>query len=186
MINPLLDEVLDQTVVAGFTRVGYRIRSRGWAANELQWMQGKVVLVTGASSGLGLAAAEAFARLGASVWLIVRSAERGKRARARIIEQSGRGHVHVGLCDVSDLESVRQFAGRFRHQVSRLDVLVNNAGVMTEARGSLGRWDRAHARDQCGRPVSADEPTPPDAPGKHPGADHQRLLWWHVHAEAQG
>ena len=134
MINPLLDDVLDRTVVAGFTRVGYRIRSRGWAANELQRMQGKVVLVTGASSGLGLAAAEAFARLGASVWLVVRSAERGKRARARIIEQSGRGHVHVGLCDVSDLESVRQFAGRFRHQVSRLDVLVNNAGVMTEAR----------------------------------------------------
>ncbi len=135
MINPLLDDVLDRTVVAGFTNVGYRIRSRGWAANELQRMHGKVVLVTGASSGLGLAAAEGFARLGASVWLVVRSAERGKRARARILERSGRGYVHVGLCDLSDLESVRQFAGRFRDQVSRLDVLVNNAGLMTDARG---------------------------------------------------
>ena len=97
-------------------------------------MQGKVVLVTGASSGLGLAAAEGFARLGATVWLVVRSPERGEQARARIVERSGNGDVHVGVCDLSELESVRQFAGRFRDQASRLDVLVNNAGVMTEAR----------------------------------------------------
>ena len=135
MINSLLDDVLDRTVVAGFTNVGYRIRSRGWSASELQRMQGKVVLVTGASSGLGLAAAEGFARLGATVWLVVRSPERGEQARARIVERSGNGDVHVGICDLSELESVRQFAGRFRGQASRLDVLVNNAGVMTEARG---------------------------------------------------
>ncbi len=122
-------------MVAGFTNVGYRIRSRGWTASELQRMQGKVVLVTGASSGLGLAAAEGFARLGATVWLVVRSPERGEQARARIVERSGNGDVHVGVCDLSALESVRQFAGRFRDQASRLDVLVNNAGVMTEARG---------------------------------------------------
>ena len=52
----------------------------------------------------------------------------------RIVERSGNGDVHVGVCDLSELESVRQFAGRFRGQASRLDVLVNNAGVMTEAR----------------------------------------------------
>ena len=134
MINSLLDDVLDRTVVAGFTNVGYRIRSRGWSASELRRMPGKVVLVTGASSGLGLAAAEGFARLGATVWLVVRSPERGEQARARIVERSGNGDVHVGVCDLSELESVRQFAGRFRGQASRLDVLVNNAGVMTDAR----------------------------------------------------
>ena len=135
MINSLLDDVLDRTVVAGFTNVGYRIRSRGWSATELERMQGKVVLVTGASSGPGLAAAEGFARLGATVWLVVRSRERGEQARAGIVERSGNGDVHVGVCDLSELESVRQFAGRFAGQVLRLDVLVNNAGVMTEARG---------------------------------------------------
>ena len=135
MINSLLDDVLDRTVVAGFTNVGYRIRSRGWSATELERMQGKVVLVTGASSGLGLAAAEGFARLGATVWLVVRSRERGEQARAGIVERSGNGDAHVRVCDLSELESVRQFAGRFRDQVLRLDVLVNNAGVMTEARG---------------------------------------------------
>jgi dehydrogenase/reductase SDR family member 12 len=135
MITSLLDDMLDRTVVAGHTNVGYRIRSRGWSATELQRMQGKVVLVTGASSGLGLAAAEGFARLGATVWPVVRSLERGEQARVRIVERSGSGDVHVGVCNLSELESVRQFAGRFRGQASRLDVLVNNAGVMTEARG---------------------------------------------------
>ena len=134
MISSVLDTVLDRTAVAGFTNVGYRIRSRGWTASELRRMQGEVVLVTGASSGLGLVAAEGFARLGASVWLVVRSRERGEEARARIVERSGNGDVHVGVCDLSELESVRQFAGRFGDQASRLDVLVNNAGVMTEAR----------------------------------------------------
>ena len=135
MITSLLDEVLDRTVIAGYTNIGYRVRSRGWSASELQRMDGKVVLVTGASSGLGLAAAEGFARLGATVWLVVRRPERGEEARMRIVERSGDGDVHVGVCDLSELESVRQFAGRFRDQVPRLDVLVNNAGVMTEARG---------------------------------------------------
>jgi dehydrogenase/reductase SDR family protein 12 len=138
MIPALLDHLLDRTVVAGFTNVGYLIRSRGWTATELQPMQGKVVLVTGASSGLGLAAAEGFARLGAAVWIAVRSPERGERARARIVERSGNPEVHVGVCDLSELESVRQFAGRFRDRSSRLDVLVNNAGVMTEARAVSG------------------------------------------------
>jgi|SRR5947209_2697603 len=134
MINWLLDDILDRTVVAGFTNLGYRIRSRTWGRSELQRMQGKVVLVTGASSGLGRAAAEGFARLGARVWLVVRDSERGEQARVRIVERSGNGDVHVGVCDLSELDSVRHFAGRFRDQASRVDVLVNNAGVMSEAR----------------------------------------------------
>jgi dehydrogenase/reductase SDR family member 12 len=134
MIASLLDDVLDRTVIVGYTQIGYRVRSRGWDESELQRMEGKVVLVTGANSGLGLAAAEGFARLGATVWLVVRSAERGEQARITIVERSGNVDVHVAVCDLSELESVRQFAGHFRDHASRLDVLVNNAGAMTQAR----------------------------------------------------
>src|SRR5579884_3465372 len=108
MIASVLDTVLDRTVVPGFTNVGYRIRRRGWTASELPRMDGKVVLVTGASSGLGLAAAEGFARLGATVWLAVRDLGRGEDARARLSEHCDGAQVHVGECDLSDLASVRR------------------------------------------------------------------------------
>jgi dehydrogenase/reductase SDR family protein 12 len=134
MTGSLLDSVLDRTVIGGYTNVGYRIRSRGWSASELPSLHGRVVIVTGATTGLGLAAAEGFARLGATVWLVVRSDDRGQRARAVIAERSGNHDVHVGLCDLSDLQSVRQFAQRFVAQAEGLDVLINNAGVLPSTR----------------------------------------------------
>jgi dehydrogenase/reductase SDR family protein 12 len=134
MIGAAIDTILDRTVVAGYTKVGYRIRSRGWSPSDLERMDGQVVAVTGASSGLGLAAAEGFARLGATVWVIGRDRERGERASAEIAARSGNDDIHVGVCDLSRLASVRSFAGRFASRVSRLDVLVNNAGAMTQTR----------------------------------------------------
>ena len=130
----LLDTILDRTIVAGYTRVGYRMRRGTWSPAELQSMGGKVVLVTGATSGLGLAAAEGFARLGAAVRLLARSAERGESARASVAKRSGNSDVQLSLCDISDLGAVRRFADRFSAQTSHLDVLVNNAGAMARER----------------------------------------------------
>jgi NADPH:quinone reductase-like Zn-dependent oxidoreductase len=59
MTGSLLDTALDLSVVGGYTSLGYRIRSRGW--KPLPQMEGKVVLITGATSGLGSAAADGFA-----------------------------------------------------------------------------------------------------------------------------
>jgi dehydrogenase/reductase SDR family protein 12 len=134
LISAIVDTVLDRTVVGGYTTLGYRIRSRGWSPSDLPRMDGKVVAVTGASSGLGLAAAEGYARLGATVWIIVRDRERGERAGAEIAARSGNHDIHVGVCDLSGLASIRSFAGRFPSRAARLDVLVNNAGAMTEMR----------------------------------------------------
>jgi dehydrogenase/reductase SDR family protein 12 len=132
MTSSLLDTALDLSVIGGYTNVGYRIRSRGWI--PLPRMEGKVVLITGASSGLGLAAADGFARLGATVWLAVRNRDRGEAARARILEHHGGADVRIELCDLSRPESVGRFAERFTGEGQRLDVLVNNAGVLTQAR----------------------------------------------------
>lgn len=132
MTSSLLDTALDLSVVGGYTNVGYRIRSRGWS--PLPRMDGKVVLITGASSGLGQAAAGGFARLGATVWLAVRNRERGEAARARILEHLDQAQIHLEVCDLSQLASVRRFAERFSAEAPRLDVLVNNAGVLTQKR----------------------------------------------------
>lgn len=135
MIDSLLDTILDRTVVVGYTRVGFRLRKRiMWSPADLRPMDGKVVLVTGATSGLGLAAAEGFARLGAAVRLLARSEQRGERARVEIVARSGNKDVQVSLCDLSDLEAVRQFAQHFSGETPRLDVLVNNAGALPSER----------------------------------------------------
>jgi dehydrogenase/reductase SDR family member 12 len=122
-----LDRALDLTVVPGYSRLGYALRSRWW--DELPRMEGRVVLVTGATSGIGLAAATAFAGLGARVHLIARNAERGERARTQS------GAERVWDCDVSSQRSVREFAAGFgEEQGSELHVLVNNAGLLASDR----------------------------------------------------
>jgi dehydrogenase/reductase SDR family member 12 len=133
MISAVLDTVLDRSIVGGYTSLGYRLRQHWWDDSELPSMAGKVVLVTGATSGLGTAAALGFARRGATVHLLARDRSRGEDARAAVAEQAD-AEVHLQLCDLSRLASVREFAQRFATEAPALDVLVNNAGVLTPER----------------------------------------------------
>lgn len=93
-----------------------------WTTADLPGMTGKTVVVTGASSGIGLIAARELARAGAHVVLAVRDVAKGERARSQMS-----GDVDVRQLDVSDLADVRRFADDW---TGPLDVLVNNAGVM--------------------------------------------------------
>jgi dehydrogenase/reductase SDR family protein 12 len=130
----LLDTALDRSVVLGYANVGYRLRRAGWHDTELPRMDGKLVLITGASSGIGLAAAEGFARLGASVQMLARSQERGEHARDQTRRATGNEDVEALSCDLADMRSVRALAARVAAQSPRLDVLVNNAAVLTAQR----------------------------------------------------
>ena len=184
MTSALLDTALDLSVIGGYTNVGYRIRSRGW--KPLPRMEGKVVLITGATSGLGLAAAGGFARLGATVWLAVRNRERGEAARARILEHQGEADVRVELCDLSRPESVRRFAERFTGEAQRLDVLVNNAGVLTQGRElSADGIELTLATNVIG-PFLLTQLLIARARAQRPVPDRQRVLGRHVRAEAPG
>jgi NAD(P)-dependent dehydrogenase (short-subunit alcohol dehydrogenase family) len=130
----IIDTALDRTVLPGYTSLGFRLRGALRRQAPLPNMEGRTVLVTGGTSGLGMAAAEGFARLGASVHLLARDLARGEHARDEIRRSSGSGLVHVGLGDLSSLESVREFAANFSAEQLQLDVLVNNAGAMLDRR----------------------------------------------------
>ncbi len=96
-------------------------------------MQGKVCLVTGATSGIGQATALGLARQGATLVIVARSPERGEAAR-RAIEQASGASVDLLLADLSSQTSVRQLAATFLQRYDRLHVLLNNAGVFLTRR----------------------------------------------------
>ncbi|MFF8774573.1 oxidoreductase [Kitasatospora sp. NPDC015120] len=110
----------------------------GWNAGRIPDQRGRVFVVTGANSGLGLATARALAGRGARVVLAVRDERRGREAAARIAAEladpGADERLEVRLLDLADLDAVRAFAGRLRADHPRLDVLVNNAGVFAPPR----------------------------------------------------
>jgi NAD(P)-dependent dehydrogenase (short-subunit alcohol dehydrogenase family) len=93
-------------------------------------MKNKIVLVSGANSGIGKSTALALAKQGAQVILQCRSEERGEAARKEIIEASGNDNIDLMLCDLASHDSIRQFAKEFRDAYGHIDVLVNNAGAI--------------------------------------------------------
>jgi len=101
-----------------------------WTLDSMPDQTGRTVLVTGATSGLGLASAVALARAGARVLLAARQPERGKAAVDRVLRDGGPGAELVEL-DLADLDSVRRAAADVRDRTGdSLHVLMNNAGVM--------------------------------------------------------
>jgi len=94
----------------------------------------KVCLIRGASSGIGKATAIGLANMGASVVMLGRDRGRGEAALAEIKESSGNASVDLMLADVSSQEQIRRLAGEFKEAYSRLDVLINNAGVFRSKR----------------------------------------------------
>ncbi|MFR9751280.1 SDR family NAD(P)-dependent oxidoreductase [Nocardia sp. 004] len=131
-----LDTVLDRTIAPGYSRVGFRMRKRHWPDNDPrpESMRGRTALVTGANSGIGKATAAALAGLGATVLLGVRDLERGAQACRDIQATDPDADVSVVRCDIADPVSVTECAATLAHRLSRLDVLIHNAGVLPDTR----------------------------------------------------
>jgi NAD(P)-dependent dehydrogenase (short-subunit alcohol dehydrogenase family) len=93
-----------------------------------------VVIVTGANSGIGLAASHRIARRGATLIMACRSTTRGEEALRAVRESSGNDDVHLELLDTSSLSSVHQFARRVPDRWPSIDALINNAGAFDVSR----------------------------------------------------
>lgn len=93
-----------------------------------------VVVVTGANSGMGKATSLGIAKTGATVVMVCRSKERGEKAVEEVRAASGSNSIELMLCDLGSLKSIEKFCGAFKEKHQRLDVLVNNAGVVLPGR----------------------------------------------------
>jgi len=101
-----------------------------WKIENIKDLSGKVIIVTGGNSGLGYESVKAFAGKGAHVILTSRDIQKGEAARSEILKAHPEGIIEVMDLDLMDLSSVRSFASRFKEGHDRLDVLMNNAGIM--------------------------------------------------------
>jgi protochlorophyllide reductase len=102
-----------------------------WTAADIPDQSGRLALITGGSSGLGLETARALVARGATVILGCRSRERAERARQELLPSAAAGGALDLLdLDLADLSAVRSAAAKVAHNYGRLDLLINNAGVM--------------------------------------------------------
>lgn len=100
-----------------------------WITQNIPDLTGKVIIVTGGNSGLGYESVKAFAQKGATVILTSRSKEKGEEAKRNIGNVSGK--IEVLQLDLMDFESIKNFSENFKKHFQKLDVLLNNAGIMT-------------------------------------------------------
>jgi NAD(P)-dependent dehydrogenase (short-subunit alcohol dehydrogenase family) len=101
-----------------------------WTTSDIPDQSGRVAVVTGANTGLGYHTAAALAQTGARVVLAVRDLEKGNLALARIVAAHPHADVTLQALDLSSLTSVRAAAAALRKAYPRIDLLINNAGVM--------------------------------------------------------
>ena len=92
--------------------------------------QGKVIIITGANAGLGYETVLGFAKKNATVIMACRSVSKAENAKQQILKQVPSADLHFIQLDLTDLDTVKSFAKQFKEKFARLDVLINNAGVM--------------------------------------------------------
>ncbi len=97
-------------------------------------LHGKVCIVTGSTSGIGLVTAKELSKMGATTVLVARDEVRGKAALIEVTEYSKNDSVDLMICDFSLQSSIVTFTEAFKSKYERLDILVNNAGMMSNER----------------------------------------------------
>ena len=122
----------DDTV--SFSRLGYEMRRPTWDDSDMAHVAGRTVVVTGVTSGLGRAAAEGFAALGARVVLVARDEARAQVVLEEIVGSTGNQDLSLVVCDLSSMASVRRAAAEILEAEPQIHVLVNNAGVLLNER----------------------------------------------------
>ena len=114
-------------------------KTKKWTANDIPDQTGRVAIVTGANSGIGYETALALAGKGATVIMACRNLDKANAAADQIRRTNPAGQVVVLQLDLGDLDSVRKFATEFQASYDRLDLLINNAGIMAPPYGKTAQ-----------------------------------------------
>lgn len=123
-----------------------------WTSNEIPDQKGKTIIITGATSGIGFEAAKILAKKGAKIILPVRNLDKGQNVAQQIKSIKPDAEVEIFFLDISDLESVRKFADEANKKLNKIDLLLNNAGIMWIPRRKLSKqnYDLQFATNHLG------------------------------------
>ena len=134
--SSLIDSIVEAPVVPSFTRIGYDVRSRTdhWRSLDTYDLTGRTILLTGATSGLGLSAAKTLAGIGATMILLGRDASKTERVTQELREHTKSAAVHSVVADMGDLRQIRSAAEAVERDHPSIDVLIHNAGALTASR----------------------------------------------------
>ena len=155
-MNPadVVDAALEWPIAPSFTRLGYDLRSRtdGWRSLDEYDQTGQVVVVTGATSGLGLAAARQMAANGATIVLVGRDPAKTDRVRDELAATTGNDRLETVIADLSELDAVGAAAAAIGDRHDRVDVLIHNAGALDDERHETSAGIERTVAAQVGGP----------------------------------
>ncbi len=136
-LRDVADGLIETPIITSFTRIGFSARKQleNWTSLGSYDMTGRVVVLTGATSGIGRAAAVRLARCGATLVVVGRDSGRNQTAVDEITEATGNRNITEAAADMGDYGQVRALAERVLTDHDRLDVLVHNAGTLSASRG---------------------------------------------------
>lgn len=131
-----VDKALEWSVAGSFTRLGSSLRRRldHWAPLAGRHLEGRVIVITGATSGLGLEAVRTLAKLGATIELVARNAGKAAATCAALRAETGNERLGFVQADTGDLGALRRAAGELLARHPRIHVLIHNAGALDDVR----------------------------------------------------
>lgn len=128
------DTLLEASVVGSFTSIGHKTRSRSWSPIDEAALDGQVLVITGATSGIGMEVARNAARYGARIRLIARNPEKAEQLRDQLIADAGHDDIRYYLADLSLVSEVQRVAEQILAAEPEIHILINNAVILPAER----------------------------------------------------
>ena len=174
-----IDRALEASVIGSYTRVGFAVRDAlgHWDEAPLPRLDGRVVVITGATSGIGLAATRGLLALGATVELVARNAEKAATVRDRLVAENAGASIDITRADLGALADVRKAAAAIAERHPRVDVLIHDAGALDDAYGTSPEGTETTVATHVVGPYLLTRLLLPALRGASRGGGPARVIW---------
>lgn len=170
-----LDAALEWSIAGSFTRLGSVARRRleHWHTFVGNHLAGRVIVITGATSGIGLETARALAKMGATVEIVARNAEKAEATCAALRRETGNTNIGFVVADTGDLTALRRAAEELAGKHPAIHVLIHNAGALDDTRHTSPEGTELTVASQVVGPFLLTGLLMPQLKAAQPG----RVLW---------